>query len=48
VTADASQPYKIRMINMRAANAVRGFLTIEGNDSVVTPDSGASMIEITF
>jgi alpha-D-xyloside xylohydrolase len=48
VTADASQPYKIRMINMRAANAVRGFLTIEGNDSVVTPDSGASMIEIAF
>jgi hypothetical protein len=36
------------MINMNASNAVNGFLTIDGNDSVVTPDSGARMIEINF
>jgi len=36
------------MMNMRAANAVNGFLTIEGNDSIVTPDQGANVIEIMF
>ncbi len=48
VTADGSKPYTIRMMNMRAANAVNGFLTIEGNDSIVTPDQGANVIEIMF
>ncbi len=36
------------MINMRAAEVTSGFLTIEGNDSIVTPNSGANVIEITF
>lgn len=36
------------MINMRAAEAKNGFLTIEENDTIVTPDQGASVIEITF
>jgi alpha-D-xyloside xylohydrolase len=48
ITADSSKPYSIRMINMQAANAVNGFLSIEGNDSVITPDKGARMIEVTF
>ena len=48
VTADGCKPYTIRMVNMRAANAVNGFLTIEGNDSIVTPDKGSNVIEITF
>jgi alpha-D-xyloside xylohydrolase len=48
VTADGSKNYSIRMINMHASNAVNGFLTIDGNDSVITPDAGAEMIEITF
>lgn len=48
VTAEGSKPYTIRMINMRAAEAKNGFLTIEGNDTIVTPDQGASVIEITF
>ena len=48
VTADSRKPYTIRMINMHAANAVNGFVTIEGNDSIITPDNGANMMEITF
>ncbi len=48
VTADSTKPYTIRMINMHAAEAKNGFLTIEGNDSIVTPDQGASVIEIIF
>ena len=48
VTADSTKPYTIRMINMRAAEAKNGFLTLEGNDSIVTPDQGASVIEILF
>jgi alpha-D-xyloside xylohydrolase len=48
ITAEGDKPYTIRMINMNASNAVNGFLTIDGNDSVVTPDSGARMIEINF
>ena len=47
-TVDGGKPYRIRMVNMRAANAVNGFLTIEGNDSIVTPDQGANVVEITF
>ena len=48
VTADSTKPYTIRMINMHAAEAKNGFLTIEGNDSIVTPDQGTSVIEIIF
>ncbi len=48
VTADSIKPYTIRMINMRAAEVTSGFLTIEGNDSTVTPNSGSNVIEITF
>jgi alpha-D-xyloside xylohydrolase len=48
VTSDGSKPYSIRMINMQASNAVNGFLSLEGNDSVITPDKGAKMIEVTF
>ena len=48
VTADSTKPYTIRMINMRAAEAKNSFLTLEGNDSIVTPGSSASVIEILF
>ena len=48
VTVEAGRPYTIRMVNMRAAEAKNGFLTLEGNDSIVTPDQGANVIEITF
>ena len=48
VTADASKPYTIRMINMHAASAANGFITIEGSDSIITPDRSSNVIEITF
>jgi alpha-D-xyloside xylohydrolase len=48
ITVDGSLPYSIRMINMRAKFCVNGFITIEGNDSIITPDRGAEMIEIRF
>lgn len=48
VTADSVKPYTIRMINMRAAEVTSGFLTIEGNDSIITPNPGANVVEITF
>ncbi len=48
VTADGAKPFKIRMVNMHAAEAKNGLVTIDGNDSVITPDSGASVVEIGF
>ena len=42
VTAEGS------MVNMHAAEAVNGFVVIEGNDSIITPDANASVIEIKF
>lgn len=48
INVDASKPYTIRMINMHAANAINGFITIDGNDTIVTPDAGSNVIEITF
>lgn len=48
VTSDGRWPYTLRMVNMCAHSAVNGFLTVEGNDSIVTPDRGASVIEISF
>ena len=48
VTAEGSKPYTIRMVNMHAAEAVNGFVVIEGNDSIITPDANASVIEIKF
>jgi alpha-D-xyloside xylohydrolase len=48
ITVDGSLPYCIRMINMHAKFSVNGFITIEGNDSIITPDRGAEMIEIRF
>lgn len=48
LTADGQKPYTLRMVNMRADSAVNGFLAIDGNDSIITPDSGASVIEINF
>jgi alpha-D-xyloside xylohydrolase len=48
VTSDGSLPYSIRMVNMKAKTSVNGFITIEGNDSIITPDRGAEMIEIKF
>ena len=48
VTVEVSKPYTIRMVNMHAAEAVNGFVVIEGNDSIITPDANASVIEIKF
>lgn len=48
VTVEGSKPYTIRMVNMHAAEAVNGFVVIEGNDSIITPDANASVIEIKF
>ena len=48
VDVDASRHYKVRMINMHAKEAVNGFVVIEGNDSVITPDAGACTLEIMF
>ena len=46
--ADASKQYVLRMVNMYAVSAANGVLTIEGNDSVIVPNPGARVIEITF
>ena len=46
--AEGSKPYTIRMVNMHATEAVNGFVVIEGNDSIITPDANASVIEIKF
>ena len=48
VTAEGYKPYTIRMVNMHAAEAVNGFVVIEGNDSIITPDANASVIKIKF
>jgi alpha-D-xyloside xylohydrolase len=48
ITADGSKPYSIRMINMHAVSAANGLLSIEGVDSVITPDKSTEMIEVTF
>lgn len=48
VTADGDKPFTIRMVNMHAVSAVNGLLVVEGNDSIITPDKGASVMEITF
>jgi hypothetical protein len=36
------------MVNMYATDAENGFISVEGNDSVIVPDNGANMIEIKF
>ncbi|MBQ7942454.1 MAG: alpha-xylosidase [Lachnospiraceae bacterium] len=48
VNVDGSKPYSIRMVNMQATEAVNGFVVVEGNDSIITPDTNASVIEIKF
>jgi alpha-glucosidase (family GH31 glycosyl hydrolase) len=48
VTAEGALPYSIRMVNMYATDAENGFISVEGNDSVIVPDNGANMIEIKF
>ena len=48
ITADGFKPFKLRMVNMHAKQAVNAFLVSEGNDTIVTPDTGANVIEITF
>ena len=48
VTAESSKPYTIRMVNMHAVEAVNGLVVIEGNDSLITPDANASVVEIKF
>ena len=48
VTSDGNKPYTIRMVNLHAASAVNGLVVIDGNDTLVTPDKNANIIEITF
>lgn len=48
ITTEGSKPYTIRMVNMHALEAVNGFVVTEGNDSLITPDHGANVIEIKF
>lgn len=48
VAADGSKPYTVRMVNMYAKSAANGFISIEGNDSVITPDAWSSTMEIKF
>ena len=48
VTAEGSKSYTIRMVNMHAVEAVNGLVVIEGNDSLITPDANASVVEIKF
>lgn len=48
VTAEGNKPYRIRMINMHATEAINGFLVTDGNDTLVTPEKYASVIEIKF
>lgn len=48
VTSEGDKPYTIRMVNLRAATSVNGLVVIDGNDSLITPDKGANVVEITF
>lgn len=48
ISVDSEKPYTIRMINLHAKEAQGAFLVVEGNDTIVKPDAGASMIEIKF
>ncbi len=48
VTSEGSKPYTIRMVNLRAANALNGLIVIDGNDTLITPDKNANVIEISF
>lgn len=48
IAVDAKKPYTIRLVNLHAKEAQSAFLVIEGNDTIVTPDAGASMIELKF
>ncbi len=48
INVDGRKPYSIRMVNMQATEAVNGFVMVEGNDSIITPDANASVIEIKF
>ena len=48
ISVDGNKPYSIRMVNMQATEAVNGFVMVEGNDSIITPDANASVIEIKF
>lgn len=48
ITSNGNKPFKIRMVNMQAENCTNGFISIDKNDSIITPDSGSSIIEISF
>lgn len=48
VTSTDTKPYTIRMVNLHAAAAVNGLVVIDGNDSLITPDKNANVLEITF
>ena len=48
VNAEGGKPYTVRMVNMHAANAQNGTVTVDGNDSVITPLNGAAALEISF
>ena len=48
VTSEGNKPYTIRMVNFHAASAVNGLVVIDGNDTIVTPDKNANVVEITF
>lgn len=48
IASDGSKPYTVRMINMYAKSAANGFIIIDGNDSVITPDAWACTMEIVF
>lgn len=48
ITSDGFKPYTIRMVNMHAKHVRNGFLVTEGNDTLITPENGANVIELTF
>lgn len=48
IASDGTKPYTVRMINMYAKSAANGFITIDGSDSVITPDAWACTMEIVF
>lgn len=48
VTSDGNKPYTIRMVNLHVATAMNGLIVIDGNDSIIAPDKGANVIELTF
>lgn len=48
IAVETQKLYTIRLVNLHAKEAIGAFLVIEGNDTIVTPDLGTSMIEVKF